>query len=192
MNLRGYVPVNRLGALLRSAREARGLYVRDVVQLAGLKDDAPTRKALWRWEYDGVGDERLYMAAARALGISEAQIEQAREQMREDLRAWLSEPVEPELVLRALPAIYLPLPLPAGLSRNGLIEHCRSLLRTRFRSFPPDYGWVLCLNLSRTEAIYFRADGSCRLAVDQVNGVALPRSFIGGKPLGLGPIVGEP
>jgi len=155
-----------IGRLFHQAREEQGMSFGDVVRRAGCRRAS-------KWANKLVMIERgeapfpptgLLERFAPALELTEEDITVAL--CEEFIR--LDEPIKPEAVVRMMPAVYVPLRLPEGVSPDEAVRAARSHSKVT--------GFKVFVRLSRIRGVYVQPDGICFESYD------VPWSSLGGLP----------
>lgn len=144
---------SHLGDYLRSRREAAGLRIVDVARIAGLKDSPKMLRRLEGLERTGTTSPEVPEAVMAVLDLDPSELEVTHQQDIAAYERWLDEPIQMELTVRMMPAVYVTQKVPEDLDRPQAIawalEHARQ--QPRFKS---------CLRLSRQERVWISEGGS--------------------------------
>lgn len=118
-----------LSRFFKSRRLALGLRPGQVAERTGHRK-CKTANLICLFEERGDLDPRLFPKLQAALGATDTEVEELLEQdRREHFEAWLewvNEPVEPELIVRAIPGFFLGHKLPEGLESLEQMEQYAS------------------------------------------------------------------
>lgn len=158
------MPNSSLSTLFKTTRKARGLSLADVARKAGyLNLNKGTRKFL-QIERGEVAfpPVSLLEQFGKALELADEDIMLA---LSEDFTQ-LDKPVEPQAIIRAMPAVYLTLKLPKGVTQ----EEAKRLAKEH----SVKSGRYVCVVLSCIRGFYAQPDGI------SFESYGLPNSMIGG------------
>lgn len=148
-----------LSCHFRQRRIALGLRLPDVARRCGYKNLSKGSNKIDRFEQTGEIHVGLYPKLVAALGIDQETCdrlnEQDRQQARREWLDYINEPVDPTLVVRALPGVFFEKPLPEGCTTIEQMEAFASELAGKFHK-------LVWLVVSRKLTIRFNADGSKR------------------------------
>jgi len=162
---------SEIGKLFRSARARLGMSLGEVVRRAGLVRISKWANKLVMIERgeDPFPARHLLERFAPVLGLTEEDVTAAlcEEFRRQD------EPIEPEAVVRLMPAVYLRLQLPEGVSPEEAVR-----LAERHSA---ETGRKVFVRLSNIRGVYIQPDGSSFEDYD------IPWSSLGGAPGALRP-----
>jgi transcriptional regulator with XRE-family HTH domain len=158
-----------LGGLLARRRRLLRLTLGDVARRAGylnISKGANRLAGIERGE-PAFPDARVLDRFARALGLTEKDVDQAR---CEDFER-LDRPVPPSLIDRVMPGVYLPVELPANCTVDRAVE-----LATAHAAAT---GRKVCVAVSRICGIYVEPDGtrSGRCALPSLSGAAVSEAL---------------
>jgi len=138
---------------------ALGLRPGDVVRRMGYKSIAGTANKIIRFEETGDVLADLFTKLAIALGIGQPTIdglvEEDRRKYLQEWNAWANEPVEPKIIFRAIPGVFLGHPIPEDLKTPEEMEQYAADFAKRTHAKT----WLV---LSRRLRIYFTEDGTKR------------------------------
>ena len=136
-----------------------GLRLPDVARRCGYKNLLQGSNTIDRFEPTGEIHVLLYPKLVAALGIEQETCdrlnERDAEQARREWLEYINEPIEPHLVVRALPGVFLEKPLPEDCTTIEQMEAFASELAGKFRK-------MVWLVVSRKLTIRFNEDGSKR------------------------------
>ena len=155
--------MSRLGEQLRTRRRELGWRPVDIARQGGYLN---VNKGVRRYQRiedgrDIFPDRRVLRRFTAAMGIDDAEAVQA---MAEDF-CELDRPVSPKVIVRMMPAIYIPLRLPDGCSREEAEAIATDYARTKNRR--------VCVTLSRIRGLYIKPDGT------RFEAYGLPASTLG-------------
>lgn len=141
---------SRIAELFRAKRKESGLGYKKLAKRAGYRNlDKGMRRMRNLESSDSFFPHpEIRETFAEVLNITEDEIEDA---MRKDFEA-LDQPIEPQLIIRIMAAVYVEGDLPEGCRREEAIEIAEKVATERNRK--------CCLTLSRIRGIYFETDGT--------------------------------
>ena len=159
-----------LSSFFRQRRIALGLRPGAVARLMGYKSIVGACNKLIYFEERGEIPADLLVKLAAALGIDQATvqrlIDEDRRQFLEDWNKWADQPIEPYVVIRAIPGFPITKDIPPELKTQEEMEHFAGDIAERF-------GKKVWLILTRRTSVYFdrSSKGSIQEAVPgQCNG----------------------
>ncbi|NLF69661.1 MAG: helix-turn-helix domain-containing protein [Candidatus Anammoximicrobium sp.] len=146
-----------LSKFFRQRRIALGLRLSDLARRCGYQNLSKGSNRIDRFENTGEIHVLLYPKLADALGIDretcERLNEEDRQQARREWLEYINTPVEPTLVVRALPGCFIGRDLPEDCTTIDQMEQFASDLARRFHK-------MVWLVVSRKLTIRFNEDGS--------------------------------
>jgi transcriptional regulator with XRE-family HTH domain len=183
-----------LSRYFRQRRKALGLRFGDVARRMGYRSLPGACNKLVLFEERGDIPLDLFRKLAAVLEIDEVTIQElaARDQKEhlEQWTAWANEPIEPEVILRLMPAVFWGHKIPEHLKTTEEMEaYAQRLTRERHMK-----GWLV---LSRRLSIYFDENGANKFVHEAGPGECVgpymrlkgnPRKFVFGGPQGITPI----
>jgi transcriptional regulator with XRE-family HTH domain len=142
--------MTHVGRLIADARQAKGWSEKDLVMAAGYRKVDKGLRRLRRIEdgSDPLPDERRLAPFAKALGLDGEAVLLA---LCSDFDA-LDAPMQPQVVIRWMPAFYGRMALPEGCTEERAVE-----LAKRFSA---EQGLRCCVMLSRVRSIYVEPNGT--------------------------------
>jgi transcriptional regulator with XRE-family HTH domain len=145
-----------LSSHFKAQRLARSLNLGDLARLVGYRNIGKGMNRILRFEREDIVKEDLLLKIAGALGIDWATVEQLADQDRQEhiqaWNKWADEPVPMELVIRLMPAIYSPRPLPAEITTPEAAEVFACDLARQLHK-------KICLVVSRRKSVWINEDG---------------------------------
>jgi len=116
-----------LGSYLAAQRTSRRLTLGQLARRIGYRNLEKGSRRLQQLERDGRIVDGLLERVAAALDLNPehiiALVEQDRRELEEAWQAWVSEPVEPQLRMRVMAAVWKREKVPTELSREGAIRY---------------------------------------------------------------------
>jgi hypothetical protein len=168
---------SRLGAYLTAQRRARNLSPQQLAAAVAYRNLAKGGNRILALERGDRTDHNLLAKVAAALRLDPAHVDalaQADRRARDEAwHAWSAEPVEPELRVRVIPAIWCRVPLADGLSR----KEAEMFARTR----AVQHGLVHVLAWSRREEVWCYEDGRTLTRTVGVGEMAGPVTWLRGR-----------
>jgi hypothetical protein len=167
----------RLGAYVVEQRRAKHLSPHQLAAAVGYQNVAKGANRILALERDGTTVDGLLDNVIDALGLDAAEVQALiiadHQQFEADWRAWASEPVNPQLRFRPIPAIWCRARLPEDLSRDEAVEFGRE--QAMVREFTYVVVWT------RAEEIWCYPNGSTRVQTMNVGEVAGPVTRLRGR-----------
>jgi len=154
------------GTYLAAARKAKHLTLGQLARRIGYQNLAKGSRRIQQLEREGRTVDGLLERLVSALDLDPAHVWSLVEQDRQAWVAWASEPVEPELRVRLIPAIWGRAKLPVGLSREGALQFARARA--------VETGRVHVLMCNRAEEVWCYGDGTTYTRVMKIGEVAGP------------------
>jgi len=151
-------------------RRQKGLKVVDLARLIGFSNTNKGCRRIMAFEDTGEDETGLIPRIADALEISEPVIRELEELDRRAYQAWLSEPVQPYIVVRWLSAFYSSFDLPDGIPLEEAEKTASETARTQQKR--------CCLVWNRRRSIYYTEDGTIERISEES-----PMMTIGGRQL---------
>jgi len=167
---------SHLGRYVQQRREALGHRRVDLARSIGYRNEAKGCRRITALEEQGQCDEMLWQKVSAALQLNEDDVRQALDRDWEAYQAWLDEPVPMQVILRLMPAIYVPVPLPPEAANDPAKAEAFACEVARTRKMR------VCLAVSRRLSVWINEQGevySRTEARDRMPNV--PYSQIGNK-----------
>ena len=168
---------SRLGAYLAEQRRARHLTPQQLAAAIGYKNLAKGSNRILALERSGETAGDLLDQIAAALGLDREHVralaDEDRRAMTEAWERWASDPVEPQMRYRVMPAIWCRAAVPDGLSREEAVAFASARA--------VDTAWTHVLIWSRREEVWCYADGRVRAELMKVGEVAGPVTRLRGR-----------
>ena len=148
-----------LSRFFKQKRIALGLRLPDVARRCGYTNLSRGSNRIDRFEQGGEIHPDLYVKLAAALGIDEQTCDRLNaedaQQARREWLAYINEPIEPHIVFRAIPGVFIGKDLPEGCETIEEMEASAS-------DFARRSGKLVWLIVSRKLSIRYNTDGSQR------------------------------
>jgi len=173
--------IPNLGRLVKQKRLAAGLRIVDLSRRAGLGDRQKTLRQIEALEKGCLPLQRIF-AVIPVLGITAAELDEARRQDEAGWKCYLDEPIPMTLTMRVMPAVYSRLPMPQGLTRDKAIAYALTVFHERL-AHRRTGTWHLALRVSRREIVEIHDGGEVRINRNDDQGVLPPQMFLSGRPV---------
>lgn len=151
-----------LSRFFKERRLAKGLRVSELARHCGYKNLSKGSRRINDFEASGGIDERLFVKLANILEVDEETISRLAEQdQAEFLRnwnEWADEPVEPCVVVRAIPGCMVSPKIPPGVTTQEEMEAFASRIAEQHTK-------KVWLVLSRRVSIYFNESAAARRVI---------------------------
>ena len=161
----------------RQRRQALDLSLGELARRLGYQNVAKGANRIQRFEQEAEIPPDLFDKLTEALGITPAEIHDCVERDRAEWNEWADEPIEPHLVVRAIPGVYIRKAIPSDLHHD---REAMEQFASEFLQQGPFTGAYLVL--SRRNHVLFDREG--RRA--GVWGNTFERSFYPSMSLGRG------
>ncbi len=149
-----------LSRLFRQRRIDLGLSVEDLAQRCRLKNKAKVSETIQKFESIKKFDKRrgeipieFLKRLAKVLEITDEEFSQCLETDRREWEKWASRPVEPYLIVRLMPAVYVCKSIPAELHSD------RDAMERSASEFAKNHHFKVCLVLDRRTCVWFDRKG---------------------------------
>ena len=166
--------------LIGHQRQNKGLNFRELAELCGLNPKKWANK-ICNFEREGILDsDEMVHKLIRVLEIDPQEIRDAVKKDYEDWESWTSQPVQMQLILKIIPAVYKIIKIPDHINdADKSIEFASGIAK--------EWGRDACLSLNRKESVWFREDGTIKFRSIAQPGIPnIPYSTVGGKSFHFG------
>lgn len=150
-----------LSAYFRQRRLDLGLRYADVARRMGYTNLSKGSRRVSDFEDTGGIDEGLFLKLANILDVDEETIARLSEQDHADFlqqwQEWADEPVEPSVVVRAIPGFMVSPKIPPGLTQDQMEQFAANIAERHRKKV-----WLV---LSRRVSIYFNESAAARSVI---------------------------
>jgi hypothetical protein len=167
---------SHLGRYVEQRRAALGHRRVDLARSLGYRNEARGCRRIKDLEEKGQCDEILWQKVSAALQLNEDEVRQALNRDWEAYQAWLDEPVPMQVILRLMPAIYAPVPLPPEAANDPAKAEAFACEVARTRKMS------VCLAVSRRLSVWISEHGEVSSRTEARDGMPnAPYTQIGAK-----------
>ena len=92
--------------LIHQHQESKGIKVGKMSEMLGYRNISKVFNKILRFEREGLASNELIQKLIDVLGVEPLEVQRALQEDYQDWQAWLNEPVEMELILKLMPAVY--------------------------------------------------------------------------------------
>jgi hypothetical protein len=161
--------------LIGHQRQLKGFNFGELAKLCGLNPKKWANK-ICNFEREGILDsDEMVHKLIRVMEIDPEEVKDAVRKDYEDWESWANQPVQMQLILKIIPAVYKLIKIPDHINDpDEAIEFASGIAM--------EWGRLVCLSINRKESIWFREDGTIKFKSLSEPGISnIPYSSVGGK-----------